>query len=317
MLKNLKLETLFTLLTLVVVIGALVLSGVVINNGIRDRARNEITTKAGIMMKTMIAVHRYTNEQVKPKFGTRLAQEFIPESVSFFAAREVFERLRQNPEYQDFFYKEATLNPTNIKDKADDFETQLIERFRKEKALEQVEGYRDDRGKKLFYVARPAKVTQASCLECHDTPEKAPPSMVAQYGKENGFGWKLNEIVGAQMIAVPVGTVFGSAQLLVFKFLGTILLALALLIAGIKLLLNRFIVEPIDEMTRVTKAIVSGERELEFEVDSKNEIGNLKTHLNRMKRDYEIEIEKYKESLISDTEEEIENEDEESENSDN
>jgi hypothetical protein len=47
-------------------------------------------------------------------------------------------------------------------------------------------------------------VSKASCLECHSTPDKAPPEMIKKYGNANGFGWKLDEIIGAQVVSVPM-----------------------------------------------------------------------------------------------------------------
>jgi hypothetical protein len=40
-------------------------------------------------------------------------------------------------------------------------------------------------------------------LQCHSTPDKAPPGMVKLYGNANGFGWHSGDIVGAQIVSVP------------------------------------------------------------------------------------------------------------------
>ena len=50
-------------------------------------------------------------------------------TVPAFAATETLRRL--NERYPGYDYKEAVLNPTNLRDKADDWETSLIEQFRK------------------------------------------------------------------------------------------------------------------------------------------------------------------------------------------
>ena len=34
-------------------------------------------------------------------------------------------------------------------------------------------------------------------------PDKAPPEMIKTYGSANGFGWKMDEIIGAQIVSVP------------------------------------------------------------------------------------------------------------------
>ena len=58
----------------------------------------------------------------------------------------------------------------------------------------------------FYTVTYPLVIRNADCLICHSTPEKAPPSMVALYGSKNGFGWKLNETIGAQIISVPTSS---------------------------------------------------------------------------------------------------------------
>ena len=32
----------------------------------------------------------------------------------------------------------------------------------------------------------------------------APRTVVERYGSENGFGWKVNDIIGAQIVSVPM-----------------------------------------------------------------------------------------------------------------
>jgi len=46
-------------------------------------------------------------------------------------------------------------------------------------------------------LSRPLKIGSAACLTCHSTPDAAPPTMVALYGSQNGFGWKQGETIGA------------------------------------------------------------------------------------------------------------------------
>jgi hypothetical protein len=91
-----------------------------------------------------------------------------------------------------------------LRDKADNFETQIINAFRKNYKLKEMSGYHTTSSEENFYVARPLAVTNQSCLRCHSTPAAAPKSLIDNYGKNNGFGWKLNEVVGIQIISVPV-----------------------------------------------------------------------------------------------------------------
>ena len=44
--------------------------------------------------------------------------------------------------------------------------------------------------------------------------------MVKLYGPANGFGWKLNEVVGAQVVSVPMALPAQNAQRAFYTFMG-------------------------------------------------------------------------------------------------
>lgn len=146
----------------------------------QHKAEKDVSTKAEILTQTMNSVRSYTSNHVKPLLDSRLGTEsqFIREVVPAFSAREVFENFRDRPEYHSFFYNEATLNPTNVRDRADEFETKIVEQFRRQSKLNQVSGYRTTQGENLFYIARPLSVEQLSCLQCHSNPSSAPKSLL-------------------------------------------------------------------------------------------------------------------------------------------
>jgi hypothetical protein len=140
-------------------------------------------------------------DSLKSKPEEMLDTEFHPQSVPAYAATEIFNVLRQK--YPDYFYKEATLNPTNLRNRTTDWEADIVNGFRANTSLTELIGTRSTPTGDAFYLARPIKVTNVSCLACHSTPDKAPPEMLNQYGSANGFGWKMDEIIGAQVVTVP------------------------------------------------------------------------------------------------------------------
>ncbi len=203
-LSNLKLGKKFTILQLLVFLGGIAVSGAVFAVILNYNAQNQITSKAEVLLTTMNSVRNYTDTQVFPELAERLETEFLPQSIPAYSAREVFEKLRTDKDLSEYFYKEATLNPSNLRDKADRFETEIVERFRENQNVKKLSGFRSVPSGELFYIARPLAVNQPRCLECHSTPDIAPKSMIERYGASNGFGWKLNEIIGAQVWSSPV-----------------------------------------------------------------------------------------------------------------
>ena len=149
-------------------------------------------------------------ESVKNKPAELLDTEFHPQSVPAFAATEIFTYLRGK--YPDYFYKEATLNPTNPRDRASDWEADIVNQFRGNPALPEYLGKRETPTGTALVLARPIQIKNVSCLTCHSTPDKAPPEMMKQYSDANGFGWKMDEIIGAQVVSVPMSLPVGMAD---------------------------------------------------------------------------------------------------------
>jgi HAMP domain-containing protein len=281
--KNLSLARKFSLLLFLVFLTGIIISGIALSTILNRNAQNEISAKALMLIETMNSVRHYTNTQVKPELEGRLVSEFLPETVPAYSAREVFEKLRENRTYSDFFYKEATLNPTNLRDKADNFEVNIVNQFRENGNLPEVQGLRSTPSGDLFYIARPIAVSASSCLQCHSTPDAAPASMIERYGSSNGFSWKLNEVVGAQIISVPASQVLRSSRQVFGLIIGTITAIFALTTLIVNLWLRRYVAQPLKRMAQAAEAVSTGDMEAEFEWNSKDEVGSLAEAFRRMK----------------------------------
>lgn len=157
-----------------------------------------------------IAAQQQLIESVKDKRGELLDTEFHPQSVPAFAATEIFAYLREK--YPEYFYKEATLNPTNPRDRSTDWEADVVNQFRNNPKMPEFLSTRETATGAALVLARPLKVGNVSCLTCHSTPDKAPPEMIKLYGTANGFGWKLDEIIGAQVVSVPMSVPVSMAE---------------------------------------------------------------------------------------------------------
>ena len=118
MFRQLKLGTKFTLILLLVFVGATALSWAWLSRELYERAEVEVVKQAEILLETMLAVRGYTGGNVNAYLKPLQAEqaEFIKESAPSYSANKVFENFRKKPEYRHFRYKEATLNPTNRTD---------------------------------------------------------------------------------------------------------------------------------------------------------------------------------------------------------
>ncbi len=150
---------------------------------LHDNARGEVERNARLMMETALAIRAYTVSQIKPHLDPLLSEQFLPQTVPAYAATETINELRKNhPEYA---YKEATLNPTNPRDRASDWEADIVTGFRNSEGTKELTGVRETPTGQHMYIARPIKITNPACLACHNTAASAPQTMVKVYGEAN------------------------------------------------------------------------------------------------------------------------------------
>lgn len=294
-LNKFKLSTKFTLLLSLVFLSGIVLSGFILSHALMQKAQDQITSKGLILLETMNSIRSYTDARINPLLESQENQkeEFIAESIPSFAVRETFENLRLNKDYNNFFYKDATLDPTNVLDKADTFESQLVERFRNEPGTKEISGFRSrfQNNEKFFYIARPLTITQESCLRCHSTPNAAPKSQIASYGSKNGFGWKLNQVIGAQTIYVPAEQVLDNARRSFVIVIGIFIGIFALVILLINFLLKQNVIKPIKIMAKLAQKISDStdgsDKSEQFEPENLTEVARRADELGQLGRVFE------------------------------
>jgi protein-histidine pros-kinase len=253
---------------------------------LQRNAQDEILENARLLMESSIAVRNYTSGQINPLLQTQMKYSFLPQSIPAYSATEVLHALGKK--YPDYGYKEATLNPTNPRDRAADWEADLVNRFRGGTDKTELSGERDTPLGRMLYIARPLKITNPACLECHSTIEAAPKPLLDKYGTANGFGWNLNEIIGAQVVSVPMTLPLARAEKTFRVFmisLGSVFVAIAVLL---NLMLWFTVIRPVTTLSGLADRVSTGEMEApEFKVGGRDEIGVLAASFSRMRRSLE------------------------------
>jgi protein-histidine pros-kinase len=245
-------------------------------------ARAQVVAHARLMMQTALATRGYTNKQIKPLLASRLAEEFLPQTVPAYSATEIFNAIREtHPEYS---YKEATLNPTNPRDRTVDWEADIVNGFRSDKKLKEVVGERDAPLGRALYLARPITITDGACLSCHTSPESTPASMIRKYGPNGGFGWMLNETIGAQIVSVPMAVPLKMATQAHQAMLAALGGIFALILMLMNLLLWFTVIRPIRMLSRMADAVSTGDMDVpEVRLRGNDEVGVLANSFNRMR----------------------------------
>ena len=245
-------------------------------------AKAEVLQQSRIMMESAAGARKYTSEQVQPLLAKDMDQTFHPQAVSAYAAKKNFDVLHSK--FGDYSYREAALNPTNLEDRASDWEADIIGDFRAHPEKLELVMVRLAPTGPVLDLARPL-VNGARCMSCHSTPQTAPKSMVALYGAQNGFGWRLNEVIGAQIVSVPMAVPQARAAqarnlfVLIYVAISGVMLVL------LNLLLGAMVIRPVDRITRMAEAVSMGDAEApEFHWRGSDEIARLSTSFNRMRR---------------------------------
>src|SRR5688572_5950909 len=269
----------FNLVLVAVFLAGLALAGWISNELLQRNAREEILRHARLMMETAISIRGYTIAQVRPHLE-QLSQTFLPQAVPAYAATETLADLRKR--YPDYGYKEATLNPTNPRNRASDWEADIVESFRNSDSRKELTGERDTPMGRALYVARPIQVSNHDCLVCHSTPAAAPKTMLKVYGEANGFGWKMNEVIGAQVVSVPMSLPIQNANRAFATFMGSLFGVFALVFLVLNVMLHWMIVRPVTAMAAVADAVSVGDFEIaEFPEKGTREIAVLGASFNR------------------------------------
>jgi HAMP domain-containing protein len=258
-------------------IGAIVLNQVVIGN-----ARDQVLQNARIMMTAANAIRRYTAQDLVPLLPMERNGKFVSETVPAYAAQKNFKDVQAA--FAGYSYREPALNPTNLSDRAQEWEADIIGLFRNEPSKQELVVERDTPVGPTLNLARPIAIHDEACLTCHSTPAAAPASLTQTYGTANGFGWKLNETIGAQVLSIPMAVPLRLAHEAYVTLLIILAGIFAIVFVVLNLLLHYVVLQPVKRVSAVADAVSLGEMDTETYVKpGKDEISSLSVSFNRMR----------------------------------
>jgi len=249
---------------------------------LETNAREQTLQQAKLMISSARSTRDYTEQELDPLLQTtpESTKRFLPQTIPFYAATVTFNHLRKD--YPDYTYKEAALNPSNPRDRADQWEVDIIDYFRNHPEQKQLVGERQTPMGTSISLSQPI-TADASCLMCHGSPSAAPATEILTYGSANGFGWKENEIIGAQIVSVPTAV----AEKLASHLYRTLLLYVAATflatLAVIDLALYYIVIVPVRRLAATADLISNGDlNQPELTYKGKDEIAAVTGSFNRM-----------------------------------
>jgi len=262
-------------------------AGTVAHTILEQNAEDEVNHLAGVMMSSANAMRQYTIKEIKPLLAAQQKREFLSQTVPAYAATTTIAIMqKKNKDYREFSYKEATINPTNPENRATSWEEDIIRWFRNQPAnVKPKRGTRETPNGTYMYLSKPIRITNGACLSCHGHKSDAPETMILKYGSVNGFGWKLNQVVGAQIVSVPMKVPFARANKAFATFMGSLVGVFVFVAFLLNIFLNTFIIKRIKRMSMVANEISLGSTEAhDFAIKGNDEVASLAKSFNRMRR---------------------------------
>jgi len=273
----------FNLILILTTLVGLGVSAAVSHKLLQDNARKEVLEMARLMMESAVAVRSYTVKEIRPLLKVQQRRKFISQTVPAYAANQYIKELQTS--HEEYSYREATLNPTNPADRATEWEADIVAWFRNHTDDNELIGERDTPTGPQLYLSRPITITNPDCLLCHNTPAEAPATLIETYGSNNGFGWKLNETVGAQIVSVPMSLPLQRAEATFYTVMVGLVGIFLLIAVILNLLLHFIVIKPVRAMSGKTDEISMGNLDVEeLVVTGNDEIASLGRSFNRMHR---------------------------------
>ncbi len=180
-----------------------------------DDAQREVTS----ILNTTNALRYYIENIQKPiiyklKNEGKLYRDFFDPKIlsSSYISRNIHKRyastqlIKNNIPYQ---YKLAATNPRNPNNKADEFETKILNQFRNGE-ITKFSTILTEKEQEYFFTAIPISRNKRSCMRCHSKPEFAPKEMIELYGTEAGFNEEIGDIRAIISLKVPVSHIIKS-----------------------------------------------------------------------------------------------------------
>jgi len=252
-----------------------------------NNSMKEADTKARIIDAYVKASRQYFMTVQQPLINVLVEKDrFYPEIMSAFGITRRTVDLINAEQLRGFQFRQVSITPHYPSNKADDFEQQLIMKFKADPKKRELVGTVTRKGEPYYYTSAPIKMAGEGCLKCHLEPAKAPKDLVEMYGTA-GFdaNYKNGDIFAAYVVYVPLAPAVAAAKqqaLILFAAGGTMLL-LGLLF--IYIFLDQRIVKPIMELANRTEEVSVG-RNLDKSLMStkmKDEVEALARSIDRLR----------------------------------
>jgi protein-histidine pros-kinase len=107
--------------------------------------------------------------------------------------------------------------------------------------------------------------------------------MVDLYGNGNGFGWTHGDVIGAQIVSVPMTLALTRANHSLLAFVAALSAVFVVMLVALNVLMHFFILKPMQRITSLARDVSAGKPDVP-EYAGKDEIASLGRSFNLMHR---------------------------------
>ncbi|RXJ87135.1 DUF3365 domain-containing protein [Arcobacter sp. CECT 8985] len=168
-------------------------------NFYKELAIKDTKKEANSILNNMNAIRTYIEEVQRPMIyklmGNRetFDKNFDARILSStYISQYIYEKQLEKKQL-NYRYKLVATNPLNPIHKANEFETTILNRFRKNN-IKHYFSILEENGKSYFFIAKPISRNTTKCLMCHGDPKYAPKKLVMDYGNDSGFFEKVGDL---------------------------------------------------------------------------------------------------------------------------
>lgn len=288
-LKNLSLNTKFTLSIILIIFAFCVLFSFLIYYHLKQKVIEDAHEKTRIIITQMDALGKYVKEELRPAIFKLLHEtgkkdEFIVEGMSTTHVRLNVMR-RFNNKIGNYIYKRVSLQPINPEHQANSLDMRLIDYFQNNSNSESWSGIVKIEGQEFLIIAKPI-IAEKECLICHGKVKDAPKALLKMFPRNRDFTWKEGEIMGVESVSLPIASTLGEIKGIAISTFLFGLISLIFLFVGLQGAFWSFVIKPLKRLSLLFRGIVNGTEPLNqtIEVKTKDEIGELIFSFNQMSK---------------------------------
>jgi len=254
-LKKMSIKKMMLMTLLIISLSVCCILGFSLYFHTKDYAVSEAEKKIRNMLLEHTSLHLYIQRNTHPSIFNAMksgeiekdfySPELLSSSFMIRNMHQYYNEEREKAGLPKWYYKLASKNPRNPVNKADNFESELIEKFNNNNEIKEYKDIIKKDGQRYLYYAMPFLRTGKACLKCHGNPDDAPKELTKRYGEKGGFLEKSNVIRAIISVKAPLENEFENANKIFLKLSIFSAIIILFFVVGGGAILLKFVTKPI------------------------------------------------------------------------